>query len=254
METVRVAVNDVSFRQTAKNKYIVKDAALKFIHTRKRLLSPDVTAVNKVYGTSGIDMTFPLADGFSLYDLLKEMEEIEKANLLDAILSPEPPEKECRDNLLYYDGEPSYVCAWAKDGFLLSFCLTTEFEKDHIWMTDGKNEIIIKNIAEVSHIEEVYQTELGVRKYVHNPKHRQNEYMMKGAQPVSPFTLTEMEGQSVLNSAVEIKGRLYGRYRGKYYCFQREQGNCYHGYEGTDLDRDMRRQIDKLLDAQTQGM
>ena len=54
----------------------------------------------------------------------------------------------------------------------------------------------------------------------------------------------------MLNKAVKIKGRLYGKENGNYYAFQNERDIDYHGYRADDLGEDVKRQLDRELDRE----
>ena len=57
--------------------------------------------------------------------------------------------------------------------------------------------------------------------------------------------LDDEHAQRLLDKAIEFKGKLYGRYQGKNYSFQREQDVYYHGYIDDTLRDDVKTELDK---------
>lgn len=61
----------------------------------------------------------------------------------------------------------------------------------------------------------------------------------------SRMDLDDEEAQELLNKAIYIKGRLYGKKNGAYYAFQKERDVYYHAYRADDLGEDKKNILDK---------
>ena len=73
-------------------------------------------------------------------------------------------------------------------------------------------------------------------------KDRVNNY--GGSDPASPMDLNDEDAQNLLNNAILVDGRLYGRKNNKNYAFQPEQPGVYHGYIADDLPDHVVRALD----------
>ena len=61
---------------------------------------------------------------------------------------------------------------------------------------------------------------------------------------MAAMDLSDSEAQELLNRAIEIEGNIYGKRKGKYYCFQKHHDNYYHGYQNNNLELHIRNKID----------
>lgn len=57
--------------------------------------------------------------------------------------------------------------------------------------------------------------------------------------------LEQEEAQELLDKAISVNGRLYGRKNGVDYAFQNTQDIVYHGYRADDLSDNIRRELNK---------
>lgn len=239
------AVNDLSFKQIHHSKEEAIECIRQWMHVCKRIESRETTAVNEIYSVR-LNSSAEIAPGYPLIDLIKEFKlKEEKSYFLHLLCNlPEPDDlSEETSEYFYFMDMKSLICAYAKEGFLISLETIEPFKECLINGKIGGEYISIKNISKMDHVN-LYSQKLGIRFYQPNPKHGKTSYIGAKGRYVNPMDLSDEEAQNLLNLAIEINGILYGKLHGNYYCFRRHINNCYHGYKNNDLDSNIRCKID----------
>ena len=237
-------VNDVSFEyqfDTIKNAI---DYMHRFLDICKRIETEEVTNIQEIR-TGVIDTQVNIAPDYKLIQLIQEFKEREERSFLLSILTNRGTymaDEEC-DCLIA--GKKSSVCAQAIDNFLISLLSNEIFAQSLIRVTIEQNEVELRNISKCEHLD-YYRNELGLRRWIANSvKHKPDRDNPYGKGKVgSRMDLDDEEAQELLNQAIYIKGRLYGKKDGKYYAFQNERDINYHGYIADDMGEDIKRKLD----------
>ena len=237
-----VAINDLPFRYQFANKYEAIKSIRQWMNICKTLESAEASNVRELYDAC-IDTTVEIAPDCKLIQLVKEFEtQDEKRYLIHLLVNLN--KLDFSKNPFIYDSKESYICSSVKDGAVISLLSDEKYEKDKLCGMINDESVNVRNISTDSHLS-TYKGLLGIRKYENNPKHGKNPYYDAAGRYVDPMDMTEQEAQELLNNAVEIDGKLYGKHNGKYYCFQNHHDNCYHGYRNDELDLKIKKIIDK---------
>ena len=237
-------INDVSFRYPYATAEMAIDYMHQFLDICKQIEKEEVTNIDRIK-TGVIDTQINIAPNYKLIQLIQEFKEREERTLLLSILTNRGTYKVEEGEACTINGEESFICSQGIDNFLISLLSDSTFSTQVINAIYKKKEIELRNISKNEHIE-YYRNELGLRRYIPNDKKhkfdRENPY---GKGKIgSRMDLPDEEAQILLNKAIYIKGRLYGKSKGNYYAFQHERDIDYHGYRADDLGEDIKRQLD----------
>ena len=238
-----VAINDLPFRSKMSSKAEAIEAIRKWMEICKELESDKVSAVEGIY-SGVIDRTLEIAPQYKLIQLVKEFQTREERSYLIHLLVNLPVPDMEDVNAFYFKGMGSKICAWAKEGIVVSAITDITYAEDKLVGVQNDQDIEINNIAQKQHLE-LYKSALGIRKYEPNPKHRKNAYYDGAGRYVDEMDLNDDEAQNLLNHAIDIDGKLYGKMNGNYYCFQNHHDNCYHGYCNKQLPIHITKKIDQ---------
>ncbi len=242
---MKVIVNDLSFQY----KFYSREEALKgfmaFIEICHEIESGRLKNVEKLTLGEKPDVTFEIAPECKIIKLLQSVLPREERSYLLSIIMNRAVEEELPKHAFNCDGKASYACALAKDGAVVSLMSSNLFSKSIIEGKIENEKISLKNIACEKHVF-LYRQMLGLRLYRANKeKHKEQRSNPYGKGKVaSPMDLDDETAQKLLDRAIEYKGRLYGRYRGKNYSFQKEQDVYYHCYIDDTLGDDVLRALE----------
>ena len=239
---MNAAINDLSFAKSFSSKEEAIDKVRQWMEVCRRIESGEMTEIRTLCSTL-INTKEEIAPGYLLIQLVKEFHtQDEKRYLLHLLTNLGEPEEMPEDPFLL-DEDSSFICAWAKEGILASIETKDVFTKPELNGLIGQNKVSIKNISKLEHIA-LYKKWLGIRCYEANKKHRREPYIDKAGRQVAAMDLNDLEAQKLLNQAVDIDGKLYGKRHGQYYSFQNHHDNCYHGYINNNLDENIIKKID----------
>ena len=242
---MKIVVNDLPFQYQF---YSVNDAIDKlnvFIALCHDMKAGKLTNIEGVYLGERIDTELPIASGKNIKAMLQYILPREERGFLLSILSNSPVMEKIPKIPFEYNGISSYTCAAARNEILLSLLSDECFNKETLKGLIGGNPVEIKNIAKEEHVN-AHGEELGKRIYKANDvKHKKGRFNNYGGGIASPMDLEGEEAQELLESAIEVKGRLYARRGKKNYSFQNERGMYYHGYIDETLGDDVIRELNK---------
>lgn len=240
------AINDIALGRIMPGKEVAIQRIRDWMEIYKKLEAKGTSAVERLYSVP-FDKTTEVAPGYKLIQLVKEFKDVDDRRYLIHLLTnlDRPRAEDLPKEPFCFEGEESKICAWAKDGIVISIATACIFSSDTLEGKQAGQETVIKNIAKQQHID-TYKELLGIRIFEANPKHRKKAYYSAGGRYVDAMDLSDSEAQDLLDRAIEIDGKLYGSINGKYYCFQRHHDNYYHAYQNEKLDLHIRKQIDQL--------
>ena len=238
-------VNDVSFQETYGTIELAEQGMNQFLDICKQIETNEITNVHEIR-TGLIDTQVIIAPSYKLIQLLQGFREREERTLLISILTNRGTYKTDEGDTCEINGKTSYVCAQGIDNFLISLLSNCVFASPILEGIIKGEKVEIRNLSQKEHID-FYRNELGIRKYVANDKkHKFDRENFYGKGKVgSRMDLDDEEAQELLNKAIYIKGRLYGKKNGAYYAFQKERDVYYHAYRADDLGEDKKNILDK---------
>lgn len=240
---MNAAINDLSFESAFSSKEEAMEMVHQWMNICKKIESGEITVVEKLCSEI-INTSAEIAPGVPLIQLVKEFQTSdERRYLIHLLANLEQPECKPEEPFLFGENQ-SYICAWAKDGILISLETKGVFKEPELKGIIGLNKVSIKNISRQEHIC-LYGKWLGIRHYEANRKHRKIPYIDAAGRHVAAMDLSELDAQKLLNQAIEINGNLYGKKHGQYYSFQNHHDNCYHGYQNNDLGENIIKKIDE---------
>ena len=237
-----VVINDLSFKKFFSNKNEAIRKVHQWIDICKKIESKEATSVEKIYSVM-LNTPAKIAPDYPLIELVKEFEtRDERRYLIHLLTNLSQPENMPQDPFCL-KGECSYICSWAKNGGIISLESDLLFGESILNGKVKQEKVSIKNISKQEHIR-LYEEFLGIRHYEENKKHRKQPYRDAAGRYVAAMDLSDSEAQELLNRAIEIEGNIYGKRKGKYYCFQKHHDNYYHGYQNNNLELHIRNKID----------
>lgn len=243
-------INDVSFLYPFATIESAVENMHRFLDVCKRIEKDEITNIYEIK-TGLIDSQMEIGPGYKLIQLVQEFKGREERTLLLGILTNKGTYKEIEGSVCVIDGKESVICSRGMDNILVSLLSNPIFALPVIKGCVAEKEVKLRNLSKDEHID-YYRNELGLRRYIPNAKKhkfdRENPYG-KG-KTGSRMDLYDDEAQNLLNKAVKIKGRLYGKKNGNYYAFQNERDIDYHGYRADDLGEDVKRQLDREFDRE----
>ena len=238
-----IAINDVSFMYKMNSLEEARNALLLFEEITTYLKSDVASNVRYVMSDENhVNHALMMTEKHNLAYVMNSISDIDTKRRLIQIF--------VNSNTVSLDGIPelkigdykSKICYYFKEYFIVSLKSHIMFEKEFIIARYGDDQFIIKNISDKQHAD-LYKSELGIRKYEDNPKHGKYRYVRSRGENVSPMSLAPDIAQVVLNSAIEVDGKIFGMRDGKYYEFRCTRDNIYHGYDRNDLDIHMQQKI-----------
>lgn len=239
---VKVAINDLSFQYCFYDWKTADNALHNFLNNCIELKKKRYHNVEGIWSQS-IDRSVELAPGHTLIKLIQRFETHEQRGLLLSLLANTPT---FSSNIPFcLDGKQSYICAYAKDGAVVSLNSNNLFSEMFISGELDGSPYKIRNIAHSIHICH-HSAALGRRIYQPNPKHRGKAYM-RADMVVSPMDLSKDDAQRALDEAVEVEGRLFAKVGNVYYEFREHQANHYHGYRNDQIENDILKKIEQKL-------
>lgn len=238
-------INDISFQYTFATKKLAIEYMHKFLDICKRIKRKEVTNIYDIK-TGIIDAQQEISPDFKIIQLLQNFQTREERTFLLSLLTNQGTYRTEQGKLCKIDGKESFVCGYAINNILISLLSDVLFEKPVIKGIVAGDEISLRNLSKMEHIN-YYRKELGLRRYIANEKkHKFGRDNLYGKGRVgSRMDLHDEEAQDLLNKAVIIKGRLYAKKNGHYYAFQNERDIDYHGYRADDVGDDIRSRLDK---------
>jgi hypothetical protein len=237
---MEIAINDLSFSFLFYSEKQALMALRKFIYLCKEIeYGNRCTKVERLV-VGKIDKMTELAPNCKLIKLIQQLKSRDEQKYLLGLLTNREKIKEMPQLPFCYKEKESFVCAWAVDKAVVSLASEAGLSGSEIRGKIGMEAVSIANLSEEAHID-VHGERLGVRIFQANDEKHKKErvnYYGKG-KSASPMDLDDATAQNLLNHAIWIKGRLYGRKHGKNYAFQCTGGNVYHGYIADDLRDDI---------------
>lgn len=222
------AINDLSFEKTFQSKEEAVQKLHQWLDVCRKIEAQETTAIAKLYSAE-INTSAEIAPGYPLIQMVREFQTKDERRYLIHLLSNLGKPDHLGEIPFQLGDSSSYICAWAKDGFLISLETDWIFKQPIIEGELGTEKVPIKNLSGQEHIQ-LYEELLGIRHFEPNKKHRKESYIDAAGRYVSAMDLNDEEAQKLLNGAVEIDGKLYGKQNGRYYCFQKHHDNYYHLY------------------------
>jgi len=238
---VKVAINDLSFQCCFYDLKTADDALHVFLKICLEIKNKRYRNVEGIW-SANIDKEFELVPGYKLIKLIQNFKTHEERGLLISLLANAPSLSE-EIVPIRLDGKESYICAFAKDGVVISLNSHASFSYDTLRVELSENFCDIRNIAQFIHISQ-HSTALGRRIYEGNPKHHQSSYA-RADMIVSPMDLNEADAQDALDRAVEVDGRIFSKVKNAYYEFRKHHDNFYHGYRNDQIEANVKRKIEE---------
>lgn len=243
---MKITINDLSFQYSFYDKETALKSLYDFIEICRKIESGNFHNVEPKTYSKKIDPSIEIAPGQNLYKILQSFKTKEQRIYLLGLLTSRPTPKPISDTPFILDGKRSYVCAHACENMIVSLLSHSFFENETIQGFLASKEIEIKNLSKEQHIM-IHRDVLGLRIYKANAvKHKRNKENAYGKGKIaSIMDLTDAEGQELLDKAVCINGKLFGRKNGHNYAFQCEGDVSYHGYQVSDLSENILLELDK---------
>lgn len=217
---------------------------LEFIQLCHEIESGKLKNVEKLIVVNNIDVQFEIAPRCKIISLLQRVMPREERTYFLSILLNRENGDEFPKGVFKYDGKESYACAAAKREAVVSLLSTESFYNSTIKGTVDGEDVILINLGTTEHIF-THRKVLGKRLYrANSEKHKKQRWNSYGKGKVgSPMDLDEQQAQDLLDKAIEYKGKLYGRFKGINYSFQKEQDVYYHGYIDETLGDDIKSEL-----------
>lgn len=238
-------INDVSFMYSFETIAMAIEGMHKFLDICIRIKKDEVTNIQDIKAYY-IDSQIEIGPGYKLIQLVQEFKSREERTLLLSILTNHGSYKAPENCNCQIAGKKSLISELGAQTILISLLSDQCFSFPILNAEINNQSIEIKNISKNEHFD-IHRFEIGLRKYNANAKkHKRDRENPYGKGKIgSRMDLSDEEAQDLLNKAVCIKGRLYGKKNGYYYAFQNERDIIYHGYRVDDLGEDIRSKLDK---------
>lgn len=242
---MKITINDLSFKYPFYDKQTALAKLHDFIEICQKIESGILHNVDGICSTR-IDPSTEMAPGCNLYKILQSFETKDQKRYLLGLLTSRPAPEPISDNPFILDGKRSYVCAHACENMVVSLLSHSFFQNEVILGLLEDQEIEIKNLSKKQHFKK-HRKILGLRVYKANAvKHKRNKENAYGkGKTASIMDLTDAEGQELLDKAICVNGKLFGRKSGHNYAFQCEGDVFYHGYQVSDLNDNILLELDK---------
>jgi hypothetical protein len=244
---MKAVINDVSFEYEFLSKEEAIEAFHQWLNVCIELEKDRVGRVQEFYGNA-VDATKDIAPDYKIIQLVQAFQDREQRTKLLGILM-NSRSFDVGEKRFLFDGKESRSGVLAcEDGILISLLSNVMFAEETVEGTIGKESVVVDNISKEKHID-YHADKLGIRYYEKNRKHGRKSYVRSGGVKASEMDLEDDIAQQVLDAAIDLDGRLYGCYEGKYYEFRKTGGNTYHGFRNSDLSKDEERRIAHEIDA-----
>ena len=241
------AINDLSFRYQMSS---VEEAIARlelFSDLCREIETGHMTNVEKIVIAREHDYTTPLAPHHVLQQIIRWVSPREKQQYLMSLLNNRDSVPE-QENISPFclGGNESYLCAYAKEGVVVSLLSNAIFEPSILTGSCGGNSISIHNLSQMDHIR-THEAHLGIRHYhANSSKHKPNRMNLYGGKkPASPMDLDDEVAQDLLNRAIPLNNRLYAKKAGKIYAFMAEAPCIYHGYIEAEAPEFVQKELEK---------
>jgi hypothetical protein len=245
-----IAINDISFRKGFTSRYEAKMALKEFAEVCLALQDErvsEVSAENDILNSPEVNKSTMLAPQYTLIQALREIqsEDVDLFRFILGLLTRCSIEDVGKDTFTV-DNISSRFCAAHKNDILLSIISGVEFSEDVVQgILNGTDLCKIRNIAHIQH-KYTYWEELGFREYELNQKHGNREYYRAHGIKVGIAPETDALGQSLLNNAIEINGKLYALDReggDRIFQFYHSYGNKFHAFQNKAISNDVKLKI-----------
>lgn len=237
------AINDLSFDEKFSNKNEAVQKVRQWMNICKKIEANETTEIEDIYSVM-LNTSAEIAPGYPLIQLVKEFETRDERRYLIHLLTNLNQPENMPEEPFYINGKCSFICSWARDAIVVSLESNVMFGQSILDGTIEQENVLIKNISKQEHIS-LYEEFLGIRYYEANKKHRKQLYWDAAGRQVDAMDLNDVEAQELLNRAVKIEGKLYGKRKEQYYCFQRHHNNYYHAYQNNELALHIKNRIDE---------
>lgn len=242
---MKIVINNTSFQYLFYDEQTALERLHNFIYICKELESSKLKKVEGII-SDYIDVLNDIAPGCKVITLLQRFETQDEKRYLLGLLTNRPSVPKNEKMMCIMDGRET--CIWSKifDNMMVSLLSRDVFEESAVETHLEGRVAKIRNISKEVHIE-YYSNELGKRIYIPNDgKHKKDRENFYGKGKIaSIMDLDQEEAQELLDRAVSINGRLYGRKNGVDYAFQNTQDNIYHGYRVNDLSDNIKTELNK---------
>lgn len=240
-------VNDVSFQYQYPTAEKAVQSVHEFLNLCVRVQRDEITKIDRIE-TGVIDTQVEIAPNYRLMKLIQEFSEREERLFLISLLTNRGTYQTEDGYEVEIDGKISQICKKGIDNFLVSLKSTKIFEEPVVYGSIENKRMKLRNLAGDDHIH-LYRKELGVRHYIPNDKkHKPDRENSYGKGKVgSRMDLNDADASELLNKAIYVGERLYGKKDGTYYAFQHEGDVNYHGYRADDLEENIKRQLDLVF-------
>ena len=242
---MKIVINNTSFQYLFYDEQTALEKLHNFIYICKELESNKLKNVDGII-SDYIDVFKDIVPGCKVITLLQRFETQDEKRYLLGLLTNRPNIPKNEKMICNMDGRE--VCIWSKifENMMVSLLSGNVFENSEIEIHLEEDVTQIKNISKKAHIE-YYSVELGKRIYIPNDgKHKKDKENFYGKGKVaSIMDLGQEDAQELLDRAISINGRLYGRKNGVDYAFQNTQDNIYHGYRVNDLPDNIKTELKK---------
>lgn len=216
-----------------------------FIYICKELESGKLKNVEEIL-SDYIDPSNDIIPGCKLIKLLQRFETKDEQRYLLGLLTNRPKIPSDGKIKCIMDDKESFVWSGVFDNMMVSLLSNSLFEECEVQVVINESKKAIRNLSRNVHIN-YYANELGKRMYVANSgKHKKDRENPYGKGKIaSLMDLEHDEAQELLDKAVSVNGRLYGRKNGKDYAFQNTKDMIYHGYRVDTLADNIKNELDK---------
>lgn len=242
---MKIVINDMSFQYQFYNEQKALEKLHEFIYVCKELESGKLKNVEGII-SDYIDPSSEIIPGCKLFKLLQKFETKDEKSYLLGLLTNRPKISAEEKIMCVMNAKESWIWSQVFNHMMISLLSNSVFESPEVQVYLDDSSKVIRNLSTKIHID-YYGNELGKRIYVANDeKHKKYKENFYGKGKVaSPMDLEQNEAQELLDKAITVNGRLYGRKNGSNYAFQNTQDVIYHGYIADDLPDNIKSELDK---------
>lgn len=235
-------INGISFSHQFPSKELLVEAIKKFVKVNADIQREAVNIKSTKIGA--FDGQYEILHNMTWRKFIGNMPRSEEKTFLLSLIVNSERQQNDYDVMYILEGSEIKLPKDIIDNVLLSLASSDIYKSYLILGRCNRVDVALKNITEQEHIE-IHRAILGIRKYHANDvKHKTDRENYYGnGRVASRMDLNNDEAQQVLREAIEIDGKLYAEYKGKYYAFQCERDVVYHGYRVDDLAEHIRRKL-----------
>lgn len=242
------AVNDLPFQYQMHSLEEALQCLNLFIDLCMSVEDGHMTNIEKMAIAPDFDCSGELAPGLGLAKIVQYIQPQDRKRYLMGVLkNRDAISVEGCTAPFVFDEKSSRLCAYMKDGVLVSLCSSPVFAAAYLAGVCGGAECTLRNLASQEHVA-CHQEPLGIRRYHANAgKHKPDRKNNYGKGKVaSPMDLDDGTAQELLNKAVLIDGRLYAKRQGRIYTFMKEAPCVYHGYINEQASEHVQKELNKM--------